>query len=212
MLDACLDLYRAGAGDDFLHSACELARAIATRFFDPQARDLFLTASDGEPLIHRPRSDQDGATPQASGLATLGLLRAAQLSGERELREIAEHVFLAHAPVLERAPHAVPTLLRALAFSLRESAVVVIVGHPEDSATTALATSARREFLPEDAVILAPADGRVPAGLDPAWLAGRGIADDGRAVAYVCRGESCSLPVSDVASLARLAGLSDSDI
>jgi uncharacterized protein YyaL (SSP411 family) len=210
MLDACLELYRAGAGDHFLRSASELATAIAERFFDPNERDLFLTPADGEKLIHRPRSDQDGATPHAAGLAALGLLRTALLSGESALRDIAQHVFRQHAPVLERAPHAFPTLLRALAFSLRDPAVVVVVGHPANDQTTALATGARREFLPEDAVILAPADGRQPVGLDPAWLAGRDIADDGRPVAYVCRGNTCSLPVTDVGALARLAGLTDS--
>ena len=32
--------------------------------------------------------------------------------------------------------------------------------------------------------------------LDPAWLLGR-TAIDGRATAYICRGTTCSLPITD---------------
>ena len=44
----------------------------------PAEADLFLTPSDGEPLVHRPRSDHDGATPHSTGVAVLGLLRFAR--------------------------------------------------------------------------------------------------------------------------------------
>ena len=40
-------------------------------------------------------------------------------------------------------------------------------------------------------------------GIDPNWLAGREPVD-GRATAYVCRGTSCSLPITDPADLAPL--------
>jgi hypothetical protein len=54
LLEAHLDLYRAGAGERFLARALANADAIATRFFDAREDDLFLTPSDGEPLAPAP--------------------------------------------------------------------------------------------------------------------------------------------------------------
>ncbi|TMA26456.1 MAG: thioredoxin domain-containing protein, partial [Deltaproteobacteria bacterium] len=68
LLEASLDLYRAGAGERFLARAVALAGAIVGRFYDEGEGDLFLTPSDGEPLAQRPRSDHDGATPHSTGL------------------------------------------------------------------------------------------------------------------------------------------------
>jgi hypothetical protein len=203
LLEACLDLHRAGAGARFFDAALALARDLCERFFDPQEQDLFLTPVDGERLIHRPRSDHDGATPQASALAVLGLLRAASLSGRPELFRVAEAVIARHAAFLERAPHAFPTLTRAALLAERGLSVAVIVGAAGDPATAALAERARRVLGPEDGVLVAEPGAPWPEGLDPAWITGRG-AVGGRPTAFVCRGSECSLPVHDPAGLAPL--------
>ena len=207
LLEAQLDLHRAGAGTDALPRARHLAEAIATRFFDPDRGDLFLTPSDGEPLIRRPRSDHDGATPHSSGLATLGLLRTAALTGDDALREVAERVLAAHAAELERAPEAFPTLARAALCAGRGLCVAVVRGEPDAAATRALADRARRVLAPEDAVVVT-APGQTPEGLDPGWLAGR-EPEPGRAAAWVCRGTACSLPVTDPADLSALEPASE---
>jgi len=193
MLEGCLDLYRAGAGDRFLARALALADDVATHFVDAETGDLFLTPDDGEHLVHRPRSDHDGATPHSTGLASLGLLRAATLCGRSDLRELALRVLRTHAFVLERVPDAHPTLARAALAAERGLSVAVIVGTGSDDATRALAARARRVLAPEDAVVVAT-PGASPAGVDPAWLEGR-VAVDGAPTAYVCRGVTCSLPV-----------------
>ncbi len=199
LLQACLDLYRAGSGERFLASALELAEDVVARFYDEAEGDLFLTPSDAEPLVHRPRSDHDGAMPHSTGLAVLGLVRAAEISGRGELRQVAERVLRSHAAVLERHPEHHPTLARAALLAEAGLAVGVVVGSSDDPGTRALAERARRVLGPEDAVIVAAA-GEIPAGVDPAWLAGRDPVE-GRPTAYVCRGVHCSLPVVDPAEL-----------
>jgi len=196
LLEACLDLHRAGAGDRYLDAALELARDLCGRFYDPREEDLFLTPSDGERLVHRPRSDHDGATPQASGMAVLGLLRAGSLAGDAELHRVADAVLRAHARVLDRVPHAFPTLARAAGLAERGLSVAVVVGADDDPATAALARRARTVLGPEDGVLVAAPGAVWPAGLDPTWIQGRG-AVDGRPTAYVCRGGRCSLPAHD---------------
>jgi uncharacterized protein YyaL (SSP411 family) len=195
VLEACLDLVRAGAGERFLRAALDFATDIAERFFDDAEGDLFFTPKDGERLVYRPRSDHDGATPHSTGHAVLGLLRASALSGRSELRRIAERVIRSHAFLLERAPGAFPTLIRAAHLAERGLSVAVVVGAADHPGTRALLARSRELLLPEDAVIGVTPHGPTPYGVDPSWLTGR-VAVDGKPTAYVCHGTECSLPVT----------------
>ncbi len=203
LLDACLDLHRAGGGDRYLGESLELARAIKARFFDPKARDLFLTPEDGEPLAHRPRSDNDGATPHAAGHAVLGLARVAELSGDGELARVVREVLDTHAFALEKAPHAFPTLLRAAAIAEQGISVTIVIGDFASEATQALLVRARKLLGPEDAVVHVTPGAPAPEGLAASWLEGR-EPQDKRPTAYVCRGTTCSLPITQPAGFEAL--------
>jgi uncharacterized protein YyaL (SSP411 family) len=204
LLEAFLDLHRAGAGDAWLTRAIALAEAIARHFYARADADLYLTPDDGEPLVQRPRADSDGATPGSTGWALLGLLRVATLSGRADLARIVESVLRTHAFALDRAAESEPTLARAALLAESGLSVAVIAGDPNARLTQALADRARRVLGPEDAVVVVQPGAPVPAGLDPAWLAGREPAG-GRPTAWVCRGTSCSLPVTEPEGLAPLA-------
>ncbi len=195
LLEASLDLYRVGAGERFLEAAIALADQIATRFYDAEEGDLFLTAADGERLVIRPRSDHDGATPHSAGLAVLGLLRAATLTGRSDFQQIVDAVLRSYAHRLEQFPGHFPTLVRAAAANEAGLSTAVVIGDPLAPATQALADRARRVLPPEDAVLVAPPGGPRPARVDPGWFEGRD-ADVPEPTAYVCRGTTCSLPVT----------------
>jgi uncharacterized protein YyaL (SSP411 family) len=201
LLEACLDLHRAGAGARYWATALGLADQLATRFYDENEGDFFLTPVDGQKLVHRPRSDHDGATPHSAGLAALGLHRVATLSGREDLRAIVDRVLDSHAYLLDRAPEAFHTLARVALAAERGLSVAVVLGDANDEATRALADRARRVLLPEDAVLVVAPGGPAPDGVDPDWLAGRELRD-GRATAYVCRGVTCSLPATTPDELA----------
>jgi uncharacterized protein YyaL (SSP411 family) len=207
LLGAVLDLFRAGApaaGEaGWLAVAVEIATDLVMRFWDADEAELFLSPSDGEALVHRPRPEPDGATPHAAGQAAVGLLRAAALAGRRDWEQVVERLLRSHAFAIERLPEGHPTLARAAALAERGVSVAVVAGEPGDPGVVALADRARRLLGPEDAVVVA-APGAPPAGLDPSWLAGREPVG-GRPTAWVCRGTSCSLPVTDPGHLAPLA-------
>jgi hypothetical protein len=200
MLMAGLDLHRAGAGDRYLAAASDLAETIVERFADDASGRLYLSPADGETLIHRPRSEHDGATPDAAGLALLGLARLAGLSESQALDDFVARAIDDFAPWLERMPHAFPTLLRAIALRERGLSVAVVIGAGDDPATRALADRARRMLRPDDAVVVVAPGAAPPPGVSSAWIQGR-EAIDGRPTAYVCHGRSCSLPVHSPAEL-----------
>jgi len=201
-LAASLDLFRATGRLRDLARALALSAEICERFFDPAEGDFFLTPSDGERLAHRPRSDHDGATPHSTGLATLGLLRVAALTGDAALRVTAERVLRTHAFVLERAPAAHPTLARVADWLERGLSGAVVVGAADDARTGALALAARRRLAPEEAVLVVAPGAETPAGLDPTWLEGKAAGEV--PTAYVCRGTTCSLPVTEPDAVAPL--------
>ena len=116
---------------------------------------------------------------------------------------MAERIIAGQAPLIERSPHAVPTLLRAVALGERGLSVAVIRGEPHDPQTQALATRARRVLLPDDGVVvLAPGAVR-PVGVGAEWLRGREAEKD-RATAWICQGTRCSLPTHDPRAIAPL--------
>ena len=200
LLDASLDLYRAGAGERFLTTSLHFAQQIGDRFYDSKLGSLFYTAADGEELVHRPQTDHDGATPAAAGLAAVGLLRLGQLSGLQMIERQADAVIDGQSDWVARAPHALPTLMRAAALRLRGISVAVIIGESESEATRVLARRARRILLPEDAVVcLAPGAER-PTGIAESWLRGREPIT-GRPTAWLCRGTTCSLPITEPGDL-----------
>jgi hypothetical protein len=200
MLGACLDLYRAGAPDHFLTRARWLAHEIVERFADQASGALYLTPAEGSRLIHRPRSDHDGATPDAAGLALLGFVRLATLADDQSLQAFIDRALNDHALLLEKGAHAFPTLLRAIALRARGTSVAVIIGAKDDPRTSALAARARRVLRPEDAVVRIAPGAPPPPEVGDEWLAGR-EAIEGRATAYLCVGHACSLPIHEPAEL-----------
>ncbi len=203
LLAALLDLARADAPEPWLPAAVEVAEALLEHFGDPATGDLYLAPADAEALPRRPRSEQGGATPDAAGLAAMGLIRVAALSGREDLRDAARRLLRARALDAERAGEAFAELARAAWLEEREVATAVVAGDPADPRALRLAEAARRALAPEDAVVIA-APGSVPAGLDPSLVAGRGLRG-GRPAAYLCRGRVCSAPLGEPEEIARAA-------
>jgi uncharacterized protein YyaL (SSP411 family) len=122
--------------------------------------------------------------------------RLFHLTGEDRWRRAAERTIGAFSG--HEGLAAMPTLLAA-ADLLSDGATVVLAGDPADAATRALTHAALSH--PDPAVVLLrvtpDAATALPAG-HPAH--GKGMVG-GRPAAYVCRGATCSLPVTDADAL-----------
>jgi uncharacterized protein len=170
-------------------------------FWD-EARVFHDTAADGEPLVVRPRSVDDNATPSGNSAATLMLLRLSALTGEVKYERVASQCCASMGGLLERAPLAFGHLLAALDFHLATPREVVIVGDARADDTRALLDVVRERYRPTTVLALRnPARAQEADALVP-LLAGRG-AVEGRATAYVCSRFTCRRPVTDPATLRR---------
>src|ERR1700740_425771 len=87
------------------------------RFADPRRGGFFSTASDAERLIARRKDLEGSPLPSGSSSAAVGLLRLAQLTGERDYERHAVSVLRLVHEIAPRHPAAFGHVLQALHWS-----------------------------------------------------------------------------------------------
>lgn len=113
-----LELHAATRKADYLAWALELQATMINDFWDGEQGGFFLTASDAEQLIMRPKEIYDGAIPSGNSVAALNCLRLARLTGKAELKEYASEILQAFAGQIAQNPAAHSFALIALDFAL----------------------------------------------------------------------------------------------
>ena len=194
LADAVLELQQVRFRSDELTFARELLDVVLQHFTDPGAGGFFFTSDDHEALIHRSKSFGDDATPAGNGVAAFVLQRMGHLLGDTRYLTAAEQTVRAALPLMEKYPHAHPSLLTALEELLNPPETIILRGEP--SAIETWRGELAKLYAPRRLVLAIPADA---GGLPPA------LADKtsrGDAVAYVCRGSVCSAPLDSLSALA----------
>jgi uncharacterized protein YyaL (SSP411 family) len=202
---AALDLYEATGEPSYVSWAREIADQIVARFADQAEPGFFFTPDDGEALIHRAKDPFDQAVPSGQSVACEVLLRLGALV-EPSYAERARVALEALAASAVESPMGFGQTLCVLDRLVRGSTDVVVVGPRADARTRALAAAAAKAWVPN----------RMVAWLDPSDPASRAacaaLAEGKEAkpepVAYVCREQTCSLPLTTPAEVAAEASRS----
>jgi uncharacterized protein YyaL (SSP411 family) len=194
LADAVLELQQVRFVGTELAFAQQLLEAVLEHFADAAAGGFFFTSDDHEALIHRSKVFADDATPAGNGIAAQLLIRVGYLLGESRYLAAAERTLRAAWPALARQPQAHVSLLAALEELLHPPEIVILRGVP--AAIDAWRQDLARRFAPRRLVLAIAAD----AADLPAALADKSAR--GSAVAYVCRGSTCSAPLESLAALA----------
>jgi uncharacterized protein len=114
LLEAMIVLFEATCQERWFEQATALAGEMIARFADPERGGFFSTASDQEPLIARRKDLEDTPIPSGASSAAVGLLRLAQLTGEREYERHAASVLRLLHEIAPRHPSAFGHLLQAM--------------------------------------------------------------------------------------------------
>jgi uncharacterized protein YyaL (SSP411 family) len=143
-------------------------------------------------LVHRPESHHDGAIPSGAAIAVQALLRVGLVAGDTAALELAEK-YLAQRLASATGVNAwsMSALLAALDLYLNVQELVVTDGKGCDE----LLAAARKTYVPTLAVIGPWAQASI--------LEGK-TSDGDRARAFVCRGPTCSPPVTEPDALVKL--------
>jgi uncharacterized protein YyaL (SSP411 family) len=200
LANAALDLYEV-TGDP---AKVRIARAVVDGMLDAfwtEADGFFFTPKDGEALITRSKDPYDNAVPSGVSMAARALLRLGALV-DAQYAKLGEAVVSRIAQAAIANPFGYGQTLCELDRVVRGSVDVVLVGPRNDERMKALARTVFSKWLPNR--IVAWVD-----PTDPASIAACSVLADGKPVttdpaAYVCRGRTCSLPVTTAEALRSL--------
>ena len=193
MIRAAIALHQATGRNIFLDRARRWAELLDRHHTDPEHGGYFLTAGDAEGMIVRLALTRDDAMPNPQAVMAQSLIRLALLAGDDRYRERADRLFDGASPGAAENLFSHAALLNALDLRLRHVEIVTTGHQADELARTAL----RLPFL--DRTVLRASD---PDAL-PANHPARTKIDSGPAegAAYICVGDTCSLPVTGAESL-----------
>ena len=188
MIRAALALYEATGEQQYLTQALAWQRALDRDYANPATGTYYLTAADAEGLVVRPAATTDEATPNHNAVEAGNLIRLALLAGDETWREKADRLIAAIAPQAVENLYMHMALLNAVDLRLR-GAQIVVTG--ADARANALLDAARR-LPPLDRIVL---HARSAGALAPSHPARAKLEASPQSQAFVCVGETCSLPV-----------------
>jgi uncharacterized protein YyaL (SSP411 family) len=192
MIRAALALYEASGEGALLEQALGWQRALDVHYADRDSGGYYLTADDAEGLVVRPHSTADDAIPNPNAVEAGNLVRLAALTGDEQWRAKADRLFDGILSAQARNLFSHMALLNALDLRLR-AAEIVVTGQAD-----ALATAALKVPFLDRVVLRAPSADALPA----AHAAQEKLKAAQGPAAFICVGETCSLPVGAAADIA----------
>jgi hypothetical protein len=188
MIKAALALHEATGERSYLEHVLAWQAAFDRHYRNAETGGYFLTADDAEGLVVRPAATSDDATPNPNGIAAQNLIRLATVAGDERWRAAADRLIEGLLPAVAENVFTHLSLLNAIDLRLRIAEIVVTGSDSEPLVAAALA-------LPFTARVLlrAPTADALPS-THPAQAK---IAAASAGAAFVCVGETCSLPVTD---------------
>lgn len=203
MIRAALMLHEATGEGAWLQQAVKWQDALEAHHNDEQG-GYFLTADDAEGLIVRPHATVDDAIPNHNGLAAQNLVRLAVLTGDDRYRANADTLLEAILPRATDNLFGHLSLLNALDMRLTASEIVVVGQGPQSDTLLGVA----RALPHANRIVLRAGDG---AALKAGHPARAKLASVTGAAAFVCSGQTCSLPVTKPEELVQLVSFQPSN-
>jgi uncharacterized protein len=195
MTRAAVALFEATGDGVYLNQAEAWVETVEAHYRDP-AGGYFVSADDVEDVLVRQKMAHDNATPAGNAVLVGVFARLYYLTGNAAHRGRAEALIAAFSGELKRNVFSLTTLMNN-AELLADAVQIVLAGDPASDATAALRQAALAASEPNRILLQIGADDGLPVG-HPAH--GKTAPKDG-AAAFVCRGTTCSLPITDPAEL-----------
>lgn len=197
-----VELYEAGLDPKYLAAALKLVETMNKRFWDSKDDGYFFTADTAEELLVRQKDLFDGAIPSGNSVAMHVLLKLSRMTGRPDLASRAAAVTRPAARQAAEHPVGFTQLLCGVDFSIGPSAEVVIAGKPNAGDTRAFLRALHSTYIPNKVVLLRQEGDERIQQLAP--YTRELTMQDGKATAYVCRGFTCDLPVTDPRAMLEL--------
>ncbi|ODA41230.1 Thymidylate kinase [Desulfosporosinus sp. BG] len=192
-IEGLLELYAASGKPHYLQTALQLQEEQERLFLDEEDGGYYLTGSDAEELLFRPKESYDGAIPAGNSITALNLLKLARLTGNERWERKAEQQLLAFRPVLEEHPSGYTAFLQALQFAVHPSQELILAGSLNAPELSEMRQIFFSEFRPYASVLYQEGSllETVP------WIQDYPI-DPSHITAYLCQNFTCQRPVQKI--------------
>jgi uncharacterized protein YyaL (SSP411 family) len=198
MIRAALALHEATGERIYLDRAVAWQAALDRHYSNPDNGGYFLTADDAEGLVVRPSSTHDDATPNPNAIAAQNLIRLAAFAGNDDYRQKADT--LIEGVLSTGAGNLFGHVGILNAVDMRLNAAEIVVAGEGGEADALVAAALRVPYLAR-VLLRAPTAQSLPTP-HPAQ---EKIATTRGAAAFICKGETCSLPVTRPEDIAAAA-------
>jgi uncharacterized protein len=183
-------LYEATSEPRYLEHAEAWIR-VMERQFGAKDGGFYLSAADTPGLIQRTRSAADSAVPSGNGAALMALVRLHALTGEEGYGFKAEALIRAFAGELERDAFSLSTYLNGIDLWAHGQQIVIVADRHAKETAPFLAAVYGVSLPNRILTVIRPGEALPPR--HPAF--GKGQIDN-KPTAYLCRGQTCSLPIT----------------
>ncbi len=199
MARAALSLYDATGEAEYLAVAEGWANQLLADFA-AEGGGFHFISTKGEALILRSKTAHDGPVPSGNAVAAEVFSRLYFLTGTEAYRAAAEGTLEVYSGQAVRAPGNFAGLLNAY-YAHASAPQIVILGDRSDETVKAMIAVIRKTPLADYTLLVVDSDAELPEGHPAAGKSGPA------GTAFVCRGTTCSLPVTEPKALAaELAG------
>ncbi len=196
MIAAAIALQQATGGASFLADAAKWAKVMDERY-TAEKGGYYLSADDTTDVMIRTLAAHDDATPNANAIMLANLNALYLLTGDEAYRSRAQKLYEAFSGLVAQRFVNHCGFLNAL-IDVIEPTLIVITGAEDEASMTAMRNALMRSSAPGAILHTYRSDETIPASSPAAGKAAIG----GKATAYVCVGQTCSLPITDANELA----------
>ena len=195
---ALLDVFESKPDVRYLDTAVRLGHRILTYFWDSKG-GFFMTPTDHESLIFRPKSEYDLSIPSGSSVAIMTLMRLYHLTGEMEFSKAAQQTIHSTASKAAENPFAYGYLLNTIYLYMQGASEITIM----DPGSGNIADALHAEFIPES--IMVHIRNKIQAEALQKYPFFTGKQFRATEEAYVCKDATCSPPLTETSQvMARL--------
>ena len=205
-VNALLDVFEVNSKIEYLERAIIYTDFMLQHFWDRNEGNLFLTSDDHEQLIVRTKNLYDLAIPSGNSIAASNLLRLYHIVQNNDYLDKAEKIIKAGAKTALENPFGFGQLLVTIYLYVKKPVEITIILNAKHKLHSQMVNWLNRQFIPNRIIAIIENDLQLEQLQKYLFFKGRNSDEEKEnksEFAFVCRNNTCSLPIYSIEELER---------
>jgi uncharacterized protein YyaL (SSP411 family) len=214
---AILDLFAVDSKPRYLKRASDYMYSTIDHFWDPIRGDFFFTSDDQEKLILRTKNHYDLAIPSGNSVAASNLLRLYYYTQEQDFLIKATRLMKLSSKAASENPFGFAQLLCAIYLEIKTPIEISIIKRKSRSTCSQnvdMVNWVSRQFIPNSIAAIIEEGSEFNDLQKYSFFKGKNLSREGvdvPQVAYICKNNTCSLPIISVTNFEKQLQLYNSN-